>query len=219
MAGVCVEAGRLPGEVEATCDPLVPPMGGDADAPSSSRNLPLFTFFLALLEKYPSSSSCKPLSSPDSCSKPLASPDEVDSVSVPSESDLILYLFADDSGRREVLDAEVRLAGNPGEEGLLPATELDVGTRTVEGVLVGPILVIVMAEASRNGDFFDSYHPVFCMIDCMPMSEAIHVINKANTHLGRETLLYPHLAKGHPASFERSSEGRAVVPLRSQNGS
>jgi hypothetical protein len=218
-AGDCAEDDRLPGEIEATCDPLVPPMGGDADAPSSPRNLPLFTSFLALLAKYPSSSSCKPLSSPDSCSRPLTSPDEVDSVSVPSESDLILYLFADDSGRREFLDAEVRLEGNPGEEGLLPATELDVGTRTVEGVLVGPILVIVMAEASRNGDLFDSCHPVFCMLDCMPMSEVIHVIKRADTHLGRETLLYPHLAKGHPASFERSSEGHAVVPLRSQSGS
>lgn len=58
------------------------------------------------------------------------------------------YLIAAEvDGRREDLAAEVRPIEKPGEEGLL----LMVGDRTEEGVLVGPILVIVIANQLGYG--------------------------------------------------------------------
>jgi hypothetical protein len=48
----------------------------------------------------------------------------------------------EDDGRRDDLTAGARPMEKPGEEGLL----LDGGDRTEEGVLVGPILVIVIAN-------------------------------------------------------------------------
>ena len=160
LAEDCNEDERISKEDEATpTAPSDPEIGGDAGKPSACLNLPLFTFFLALLAKYPSLPSSPAPSS--SNSSPLPSSDDVDSVSVPSESDLILYLLVDDSGRRGVLDAGFRPTAKPGDEGLLPACELDVGTRTEDGILVGPILVIVMARRSGMAISLTSIAPSF----------------------------------------------------------